>query len=153
MSPPAANVPNRRQHDAQVVELKGRVDATDDLVAEHESKLDMMFVHHRTVAQQIADLDSKIDGRIDELERRMPSLIAETARQMVRDPEEWAAAIAAAREGLAKVSSQAAGNAVMRLFKGLAAGSFKFLAMLALLYYTGGLKAVLAFITLKGPGS
>ena len=152
MSPPAANVPNRRQHDAQVVELKGRVDATDDLVAEHESKLDMMFVHHRTVAQQIADLDSKIDSRIDELERRMPSLIAETARQMVRDPEEWAAAIAAAREGLAKVSSQAAGNAVMRLFKGLAAGSFKFLAMLALLYYTGGLKAVLAFLTLKGPG-
>lgn len=151
--PPQATAMHCRQHDAQVHELRERVDAADDRAAEHETKLDVMFQHHEIVAQQIADLDAKIDTRFQELESRMPAMLAETARQMVRDPDEWAAAFGAARQGLTKLSSQAAGNAVLRMFTGLAVGGLKFLLLLAVLYYTGGLKAVLAFITLKGSAS
>lgn len=141
---------NRRASDLRLDELRERINATDDLAAEHETRLDVMFKHQRLVAQQIADLDTKMDSRFADLEARMPAMLAETARAMVRDPEEWAAALSAAQAGLAKMASHATGSAVMRMFRSATLGVFKFLLLLAVLYYTGGLKAVLAFLTVKG---
>lgn len=149
--------PQRHAGDLRLDALQRRVDEADDLAAEHETVLREQGAHvsalltgQRLLAEQVAGLDLKMDRRFEELESRMPAMLADTARGMVRDPEEWAAALGAAREGAAKLASQATGNAVMRMFKSAALSGFKFLLALALLYYSGGLKAVLAFITLKG---
>ncbi|MBL8307221.1 MAG: hypothetical protein JNM33_11030 [Rubrivivax sp.] len=141
MSPPAS--PHRRAQDTELHEMHRRQDQADDLAAEHEARLDMVWKATEQVTVQIQELS----GKFDQLERHVPAMVAQGIVAAVGDPNTWAAM----RQGMRKSAEQAAGGWVMGTIKWAFDKALAGVVVLILVYSVGGLPALLAMLKLKGP--
>ena len=139
----SAAQPHRRQHDHAVDDLRERVNQADDLAAEHEARLDMVWRATEQVTVQIQELSIKFDN----LERHVPRMVAEGIVAAVGDPATWEAM----RSGMRKSAEKAAGGWVMGSVKWAFDKVLAGVVVLILVYSVGGLPALLAMLKLKGP--
>lgn len=139
--------------------------AIDDVAALHdrmdawEKQQDIAFEHHRVLATQIAELATNINKltrentelrqSMNDMQQRIPQLMAEGIAAAVGNPATWAAA----REAMRRQAQQAAGGWLLGglrfvLDKCLWAG----LALLAV-YLLGGWPALATALKLKASGA
>lgn len=140
--PPQAHPPHRRAQDAEVHDLHRRVDQADDLAAEHEARLDMVWRATEQVTVQIQELSVKFDN----LEHHVPAMVAQGIVAAVGDPATWEAM----RSGMRKSAEKAAGGWVMGSVKWAFDKVLAGVVVLILVYSVGGLPAVLTMLKLKG---
>lgn len=140
--PPQAHPPHRRAQDAEVHDLHRRVDQADDLAAEHEARLDMVWRATEQVTVQIQELSVKFDN----LERHVPAMVAQGIVAAVGDPATWEAM----RSGMRKSAEKAAGGWVMGSVKWAFDKVLAGVVVLILVYSVGGLPALLALLKIKG---
>jgi len=137
----SAAQPQRRQHDAAVEQLRDRADEAEDLAAEHEARLDMLWKSNELVTVQIQELS----GKFDQLERHVPAMVAQGIVAAVGDPATWEAM----RSGMRKSAEKAAGGWVMSTIKWAFDKALAGVVVLILVYSVGGLPALLAMLELK----
>ena len=89
----------------EIDDLRQRVDSTADQLAEHETRLDLMFKHHETVAVQVAALGRQIE----DMRRDVPTMVAQGIVAAAGDPATWEAL----RSGMRKSAEKAAGGWVL----------------------------------------
>lgn len=100
---------NLRASDLRLDELQQRINATDDLVAEHETRIDLTYRGLETVTLQIQELSTAFDH----LRRDVPTMVAEGLVKAARDPKLWESMRAGMREG----AERAAGGWVLKLVR------------------------------------
>lgn len=137
----SAAQPQRRQHDAAVEQLRDRADEAEDLAAEHEARLDMLWKSNELVTVQIQELSSKVDR----LEQSVPAMVAKGLRDFASDPDSWIAV----REGMRKSAERTAGGWLMSTVRWAFGKAFAGLVVLVVVYNLGGLPALLALLKLK----
>lgn len=141
--PSSAQTPqNRHASDLRLDEMQQRINATDDLVAEHETRIDLTYRGLETVTLQIQELSTAFDH----LRRDVPTMVAEGLVKAARDPKLWESMRAGMREG----TERAAGGWVLKLVRvGLDRAFWAALFGFALLKVAGP-GALIEWLT-KGP--
>lgn len=133
--------PQRRAADALLLELRERVNETEDRSAEHEARLDMLWKSNELVTVQIQELS----GKVDRLEQAVPAMVTKGLRDFAADPDSWLAV----REGMRKSAEKAAGGWLLSSVRWAFGKAFAGIVVLVLVYNFGGLPALLDLLKLK----